>query len=359
MPPSGGPGAVEFTAGDYSRLAPDEYLNDTSIDFYLRYVQEELTKKRPEDAARCYFFNSFFYKKLSEKSGGDLPEDLDTSTMNAKDKQALRNFQKVRKWTRDVDIFSKDYIFVPIHDALHWSLVVICHPGANIIAAKKSRSRGGPRKRAHVNAAFASTVIDGDGIETEGTDPRASPKPEAFMLHLDSIRGAHASSSYATILQQYLQAEWDSKVKEHAPSVPQRWAAEHSNEEDGAPAAIRSFKSLTIISPKVPSQDHYCDCGLFVCAFVDFFAEAMPPALNLSALEELGKEFDRDGRDLWEPSSMEFEEPKSKKYQYYPGFLTQCWFPAANASRLRWEMSRMVLTHMAVSRYIIVFRVYG
>jgi hypothetical protein len=30
---------------------------------------------------------------------------------------------------QDVDVFEKDYIFVPIHDALHWSLVVICHPG--------------------------------------------------------------------------------------------------------------------------------------------------------------------------------------------------------------------------------------
>lgn len=28
-----------------------------------------------------------------------------------------------------VDIFSKDYLFIPIHDALHWSLVVVCFPG--------------------------------------------------------------------------------------------------------------------------------------------------------------------------------------------------------------------------------------
>jgi hypothetical protein len=28
-----------------------------------------------------------------------------------------------------VDLFSKDFIFVPIHEALHWSLAIICHPG--------------------------------------------------------------------------------------------------------------------------------------------------------------------------------------------------------------------------------------
>jgi hypothetical protein len=28
-----------------------------------------------------------------------------------------------------VDLFSKSYIFIPIHEALHWSLAVICQPG--------------------------------------------------------------------------------------------------------------------------------------------------------------------------------------------------------------------------------------
>ena len=28
-----------------------------------------------------------------------------------------------------VDIFSKDFLFIPIHEALHWSLVIVCYPG--------------------------------------------------------------------------------------------------------------------------------------------------------------------------------------------------------------------------------------
>lgn len=28
-----------------------------------------------------------------------------------------------------MDVFAKDFIFVPIHASLHWSLVLICHPG--------------------------------------------------------------------------------------------------------------------------------------------------------------------------------------------------------------------------------------
>jgi hypothetical protein len=29
-----------------------------------------------------------------------------------------------------VDIFSKDFLLVPVHDVLHWSLAVVCHPSA-------------------------------------------------------------------------------------------------------------------------------------------------------------------------------------------------------------------------------------
>ena len=28
-----------------------------------------------------------------------------------------------------MDIFSKDFLFIPIHEALHWSLVIVCYPG--------------------------------------------------------------------------------------------------------------------------------------------------------------------------------------------------------------------------------------
>lgn len=30
-----------------------------------------------------------------------------------------------------VDLFEKEFIFVPIHDALHWSLAIVCNPGSD------------------------------------------------------------------------------------------------------------------------------------------------------------------------------------------------------------------------------------
>ena len=37
--------------------------------------------------------------------------------------------QPKRPCLQGVDIFAKDWLFVPIHDHLHWSLVLVAHPG--------------------------------------------------------------------------------------------------------------------------------------------------------------------------------------------------------------------------------------
>ena len=35
----------------------------------------------------------------------------------------------VKKWTKNVNIFDKDFIVVPINDCDHWFVVIICYPG--------------------------------------------------------------------------------------------------------------------------------------------------------------------------------------------------------------------------------------
>ena len=35
----------------------------------------------------------------------------------------------VKKWTKKVDIFSKDFLIVPVNYKLHWSLGIVCYPG--------------------------------------------------------------------------------------------------------------------------------------------------------------------------------------------------------------------------------------
>lgn len=311
---------IVFTADDYSRLGPEEFLNDTIIDWYLLHVRYTLEQKNPEAAKRCYFFNSFFYKKLSEKSGGELPSGVEAPAKKT-ELQALINYFKVKNWTRDVDIFSKDYVFVPIHDHLHWSVVVVCHPGALLGGAD----------------------LQSVDLQTgEDENKRIAPRPRPFFLHLDSLgaTGGH-SSACTTALKHYLNNEWRFKtVDENAPadSVPRLWAAASGKSDEPSGKVSRNlFSACKYTRPLVPRQDNHCDCGLFVCASVEYFVFRLPPSLNEEAVKELANRYTKDGIDLWEGSEEGF----------YPGFLTPHWYPPSNASALRWEMCHMALQGMA------------
>ncbi|KKZ61639.1 hypothetical protein EMCG_03824 [[Emmonsia] crescens] len=109
-PPQGKKKAeVEFH--DLERLGDGEYLNDNLIGFYLRFLEHHMERNRPDLATRVYFFNSFFFASL---------------TNTPKGRRGI-NYQAVEKWTRNVDIFSYDYIVVPINENAHWYMAIICN----------------------------------------------------------------------------------------------------------------------------------------------------------------------------------------------------------------------------------------
>ncbi|KAG6428127.1 hypothetical protein SASPL_112376 [Salvia splendens] len=90
-------------------LRPGAWLNDEVINVYLGLLKER-ENRAPEKFLKCHFFNTFFYKKLSNGRGG-------------------YNFQSVRRWTTQrklgYSLLECDKIFVPIHKGNHWCLAVI------------------------------------------------------------------------------------------------------------------------------------------------------------------------------------------------------------------------------------------
>eukprot|EP01084_Bolivina_argentea_P086681 156647_1 len=101
---------VIITIGDIGRLRPLTYLNDSIIDFYLKYLYNELLT--PPQRDDIYIFTQFFYTKLDKS----LDDKNETARL------------KLSKWT-NVNIFDKKLVIIPIHKALHWSLAIITNPG--------------------------------------------------------------------------------------------------------------------------------------------------------------------------------------------------------------------------------------
>lgn len=111
-----GRGGVCISTSDYACLANNEYLNDIIIDFYLNYLVEEVLTE--EKRLKTHIFSQFFYKRLT--------------TMNKEKDQKLTAAQKrharVASWTKNVNLFEKDFIIIPINEQSHWFLAIICFP---------------------------------------------------------------------------------------------------------------------------------------------------------------------------------------------------------------------------------------
>ncbi|NWU90442.1 SENP2 protease, partial [Upupa epops] len=97
---------LKVTREDIGTLRNLRWLNDEVINFYMSLLME---RSKKEGYPAVHAFSTFFYPKLI--SGG---------------------YKAVRRWTRGVDLFSKDIVLVPIHLRVHWALVVIDVRGKSI-----------------------------------------------------------------------------------------------------------------------------------------------------------------------------------------------------------------------------------
>uniref|UniRef100_A0A8C4W307 SUMO specific peptidase 6 n=1 Tax=Gopherus evgoodei TaxID=1825980 RepID=A0A8C4W307_9SAUR len=107
-PPPPAKGGISVTNEDLHCLNEGEFLNDVIIDFYLKYLVLEKLKK--EDADRIHVFSSFFYKRLNQRERRNLHETANLSVQQ-------KRHGRVKTWTRHVDVFEKDFIFVPLNEA--------------------------------------------------------------------------------------------------------------------------------------------------------------------------------------------------------------------------------------------------
>ncbi|KAG0577287.1 hypothetical protein KC19_5G145300 [Ceratodon purpureus] len=226
--------AIEILDSDVGNLEPSEFLNDTIIDFYIKYIQREFLSQEGDN--RFHFFNSFFYKKLSGVAG-------------KKKKKKVPDFSKLRKWTKGINIFEKDYLIIPVHDKLHWSLAIICFPNHG---------------------------------------PGSSSRSERCILHLDSMACGHQSQTIFRLLRRYLVAEWKDTFGE---------AQMKGND------SIHTLTCNVIPGKKVPVplQENESDCGLFILHYIRKFVENAPKTMKISDVEDRLEDLGVFGREWFSP----------------------------------------------------------
>lgn len=107
-PPPPATGGIGITNADICCLDEGNLLNDLIIDFYLKYLTLEVLSEA--DRNRTYIFSIHFYKRLT--SSNSSSSSAKRSTVPA---LASRRHERVKNWTKNVNIFEKDFIVVPIN----------------------------------------------------------------------------------------------------------------------------------------------------------------------------------------------------------------------------------------------------
>lgn len=99
-----------ITNNDFKCLYNGNWVNDTIVDFFLKYYFTQATKSGKLNNLKIEVLNSFFYKKLLM--------DIDEENQNY--------YNNVKNWFKNNDnLFNQDFVIIPIMEDMHWFFVII------------------------------------------------------------------------------------------------------------------------------------------------------------------------------------------------------------------------------------------
>ncbi|KAG0301391.1 hypothetical protein BGZ98_008401 [Dissophora globulifera] len=274
--------SIAVRAEDVSRLEDGEFLNDTLIEFGLKYAQANAEIKNAALAGQVYIFNSFFYQRFVSKPG----------------KGISNSYEAIKSWTAKVDLFSMKYIIVPINENLHWYLAIITNPGLLLKKAGSTLPIVSDNAPEHKNGKSQDSMdivtVEESLVQEETTAANmeivkesrsshidADEKP--YILCLDSLGGSH--SSVFSVLRSYLQQELLSRK--------------------GIAMNLTSKEITGKFSSKCPKQDNLWDCGVYLLHFTEVFLRN-PAALTDAIVNRA------DDKALWSLPEIASKRAKYK-----------------------------------------------
>ena len=107
---------------DLLKLKENNYLNDTLINFYLKFIENEMISQQIRQ--QSFIFNTYFLNKLCPY---DKIKDYSNDDRENLQSLFLSTYETVKRWLKE-DIYTKDYLLFPLNPPEHWSLIIIYKP---------------------------------------------------------------------------------------------------------------------------------------------------------------------------------------------------------------------------------------
>ncbi|KAF4318846.1 hypothetical protein BBO99_00006738 [Phytophthora kernoviae] len=294
-------GRISVTLGDVDRLAPGEFLNDNIIDFYLRFLWRHL---EPWQQQEVYFFSSHFFTQLNGTNGAH-----ELAAANPDER-----FARVARWTqKEMNLFDKRFLFIPINDSFHWSIAVFCNPGSAIIKKRRTMKHH-PRNNGVAgvnsngiqngdvvdlvdcsreegqgsgNVGSDDSIIEDVGMEEEELtacqEERLANPP--CLLFLDSLR-CHRKKKFTKMLRNYLECEWKARFSSSAtPNQEVKEKKDVSVAEEETIITSFDSDSISLLEPNIPLQSNSSDCGVFLLMYAASIVGRFPMGVTRDDLE--------------------------------------------------------------------------
>jgi Ulp1 family protease len=276
---------------DLERLDDDEFLNDNLIGFYLRYLEHYLEKEKPEIAKKVYFFNSYFFERLTQAQKG-------TKGIN---------YAAVEKWTRTVDIFSRDFVVVPVNENLHWYVAIICNlpnlrrkladeedeegdevesiATSETVRPTKGRSIGTgeiPQDSVEEPEGETRSSLAGLSLSDEGEAPPANddrPITASDFKPQSSPKQKRGPGRRKSARRSLTKIDPNKPVVITLDSLGLSRTVTRTTLKDYIVEEGKAKRSLDlergalegVTAKGIPTQKNYSDCGLFLCAYMEKF----------------------------------------------------------------------------------------
>ncbi|OAL38088.1 hypothetical protein AYO20_02540 [Fonsecaea nubica] len=257
--PQPGRRAAVVPFDDLQRLDDGQFLNDNLIFFFMRYLETRMEKSNPEVLKRMHFFNTYFYEALSKTKG----------------KRGI-NYESVSRWTKNINLFSRDFIVVPVNENYHWYLAIICNlpyfrqeQTMNSGWSEDVQLGDQPSEEGEKNsdqqmddtqrilAKVLRTVEEGDSLfedrpkfKRRKVVRRSLPKYDVtkpVIITLDSLGSARSET--CSQLKQYIVAE--------------------ARDKRNLDIDLSELKGMT--AKEIPTQNNFTDCGLYLCMYLEQF----------------------------------------------------------------------------------------
>lgn len=272
--PTDGKKRATVNFDDISRLDDDEFLNDNLIAFFLRYLEYYLEQEQPELSKRSYFFNSYFYEKLRQKPI---------------DKKSTINYEGVKKWTDKIDLFSRDFVVVPVNENLHWYLAIICNlswfklseteqdvleeteKGEDSLASEKvlATETAHDTQQSLQELSIEDRELHGDILvsdlapDSSGKSSGSGKKKGRKRKSEPRLVGVSAYKPAIITLDSLGLARYP------AVSALKHYIAQEASVRLGKEIDVADIQGIS--AKKIPLQRNFSDCGLFVCAYLERF----------------------------------------------------------------------------------------